>query len=1755
MGERKGFTLIELIAVVVILGIIALIAVPAVTSYLSGSQMSSYKIAEQNLAEAAYNMFTDCAGVGESDACRQYSVPDPNSYVTVPLSVLVDNGFLNPIEDPKNQGTYCDQDKSFAIIMNDATDTDFNAKLSYKACLYCEGYQSTDCNFEADPTDRIENPSDFTVNQCENFESFLEENGIDLHGKVYLHGEDVAREILPSPTTIDTKVAGPAELKYSYAGLSATTTVTVQDITPPSITTVDMRVNGNPYNGRSWTGSNVVVSFSATDVTNCGGTTVAGIGVKGFMYSKDNGSSWTTVTSGYTETGTFNGDILVKAIDKHGNEGPVTTYHMMVDKTPPQMTNVKLTLSETGGGYTSGATTYQDVIIEPSGMDEHSGFQKFIYSTDGGNTYKDVPDPFIMSSNMNTDFWIKAVDKVGNRSTNTVKFTIRINKNFTVTYNANGGYVSPSSKTVTYGSTYGTLATPTRTGYTFQGWYTASTGGTRVTSTTKVTQHQNHTIYARWDANDYTVTFDGNSGTTSFTSKTVTYDSTYGSLPTASKNGYTFQGWYTSISGGTLVTSSTKVTTASNHTLYARWHANTYTLYYDANGGSVSPTSKNVTYDETYGILARPSRSGYTFQGWYTSRSGGSQVTSTTKVTSTGNHTIYAHWQVNSYQVTFNGNGGTPSYSNKTVTYDSSYGNLPTASYTGHDFLGWYTSINGGSQVTSSTIVKTASNHTLYARWNAKSYTVTFQANGGSVSPTSKTVTYGSTYGTLPTPSRTGYVFAGWYDASSGGQYVSSSTTVNKASNHTLYARWTARQITVNYDANGGSVSPSYKNVTYDGTYGTLARPTRNGYAFDGWYTSSSGGSLVSSSTKVTNSSTHTIYAHWSVNSYQVTYDANGGSVSPTSKSVTYGSSYGTLATPSRSGYTFLGWFTGISTGSQVTASTTVTNASNHTIYARWRANTYTVTYNANGGSVSPASKNVTFGNTYGTLARPTKTGYTFDGWYTSATGGTLVTSSTQVTTSANHTIYAHWSSDAYTVTFDATGGSVYQTSKSVTYGSTYGSLPTPTKTGYRFTGWYTSISGGTKIESTTTVTTIGSHTLYAHWTGNTYIVNLDPNGGTVSTSFKMITYNSLYGTLPKPSRSGYDFLGWFTEKDGGTEVTSATRMTTSKNHTLYAHWSVDSYKVSFNANGGTVSPTSKSVTYGSPYGALPTPTKEGYQFQGWYDGFSGGDLVTSSTIVSATKDHTLYARWDTSVYTVSFDANGGTVNTPFKTIAYGNMYGTLPTPTRTGYKFLGWFTSKTGGTVVTSSTKVTTTQSHTVYAHWQSYTYTVTYDANGGSVSPASKNVTYGDTYGTLAKPTRDGYDFAGWYTAASGGTKITSSTKVTATSNHKIYAHWIDNSYTVTFDANGGSVSPTSKTVISAEPYGTLPTPTRSGYTFVGWFWHVGSNGGAIITPDTKVTATSDHTLVAHWSLSAFTLSFNGNGGSSPASRTVNAGAAYGTLPTSSRTGYDFVGWFTAASGGTQVSANTKMGNANTTLYAHWNKKYYTLSFDSNGGSAVGSRSVGYGDAYGTLPTPTRQGYFFEGWYTSASGGTRVWEPTTMGAGNVTVYAHWGPVGDTGPFSFSYGLQQTNWTSHPNYGDYGFFTFYTSANAGDWSNYPYIHLSYCYVNDTINDGGGDHAMRVEGSHDLANWSVLYEYLTDTRGGNGGRNRKTDVVVINNSAGYKYFRITYSQISYHNSGATVGARGMLVGSASSATPGSLVRQDQAACEAWKEVG
>lgn len=217
-----------------------------------------------------------------------------------------------------------------------------------------------------------------------------------------------------------------------------------------------------------------------------------------------------------------------------------------------------------------------------------------------------------------------------------------------------------------------------------------------------------------------------------------------------------------------------------------------------------------------------------------------------------------------------------------------------------------------------------------------------------------------------------------------------------------------------------------------------------------------------------------------------------------------------------------------------------------------------------------------------------------------------------------------------------------------------------------------------------------------------TYTVTFDANGGTVGTATKTVTFGSAYGTLPVPTRTGHTFAGWFTAKTGGTQITAGSEVAITANQTLYARWKANSYTVTFDASGGTVSPASVTAVYGQVYGELPTPTRAGHSFYGWYTDRESGTKITENTVVSITAAQTLYARWAADSYVVTFNANGGTADPTSKVVTYGGTYGALATAERSGYKFKGWYTKAEGGERIETGTPVTMTAPQVLYAHWE---------------------------------------------------------------------------------------------------------------------------------------------------------------------------------------------------------------------------------------------------------------------------------------------------------------------------------------------------------------------------------------------------------------------------------------------------------------------
>ncbi|MDE7158361.1 MAG: InlB B-repeat-containing protein, partial [Clostridiales bacterium] len=243
--------------------------------------------------------------------------------------------------------------------------------------------------------------------------------------------------------------------------------------------------------------------------------------------------------------------------------------------------------------------------------------------------------------------------------------------------------------------------------------------------------------------------------------------------------------------------------------------------------------------------------------------------------------------------------------------------------------------------------------------------------------------------------------------------------------------------------------------------------------------------------------------------------------------------------------------------------------------------------------------------------------------------------------------------------------------------------------------------------------------------------------------------------------------------ESGGNKMTAISDTETG-GVTLYARWSVATYEITYNLDGGVNDAANKATyTYGEGF-TLADPTREGCIFVGWYDAEHGGNEVTEISDVQA-GFVTFYARWNGPTYKVSYVLGGGTNNAANEaTYTYGTGL-TLADPTRTGYVFDGWYDAGQGGNKVTGISD-TQTGDVTLYARWSAATYTVTYNLGGGTNAAANK-ATY--TYGvglTLAEPTRTGYTFDGWYDAENGGNKVTAISDTQA-GNVTLYARWTQN------------------------------------------------------------------------------------------------------------------------------------------------------------------------------------------------------------------------------------------------------------------------------------------------------------------------------------------------------------------------------------------
>ena len=344
-----------------------------------------------------------------------------------------------------------------------------------------------------------------------------------------------------------------------------------------------------------------------------------------------------------------------------------------------------------------------------------------------------------------------------------------------------------------------------------------------------------------------------------------------------------------------------------------------------------------------------------------------------------------------------------------------------------------------------------------------------------------------------------------------------------------------------------------------------------------------------------------------------------------------------------------------------------------------------------------------------------TKTGYTFTEWTTKTDGsGDKYADEDKIKLTANTTLYAQWTANNYTVTFDANGGSDNAPENiSATYDKEF-ELPknTFTKIGYNFAGWNTKTDGsGTNYAANAKVKNLTAEngatvTLYAQWVERgTHNIAYELNGGIHCGTQKEQFKETDEVTLGTAEKTGYTFGGWYEAEDfSGTAVTSWKAGEKTEDVTLYAKWNANTYTVKFDANGGTGTMESQTFTYGTPQALNGNKfIRTGYEFAGWATSADGEVAYNDKQDYSiGTEDVTLYAQWTVTKYNINYKLDGGTNAAGNPKIYTIEDSITLEAPTKDGFKFLGWYEAEDfSGTAVTNWKAGEKTEVVTLYAKW----------------------------------------------------------------------------------------------------------------------------------------------------------------------------------------------------------------------------------------------------------------------------------------------------------------------------------------------------------------------------------------------------------------------------------------------------------------------
>lgn len=763
--------------------------------------------------------------------------------------------------------------------------------------------------------------------------------------------------------------------------------------------------------------------------------------------------------------------------------------------------------------------------------------------------------------------------------------------------------------------------------------------------------------------------------------------------------------------------SSGAITADGSLVLRLYYDRETLCVTFDAGeGGTLTDEAeKTFRYGQTFSVTD-PTRPDYHFIGWYLPEGGQFNAQ-----TVTASMALTARWSAQPVDFTvehyyMDTTGTMPSEANETdrtseeVDTDIVVGTLKKSGLS-EAFTCVKAKVSGVYGVENDTeftdlseTVRVAKDMTVKLYYNRAQYALEWVFNGGTASNdyTGSGGAYEIYYDTalvLPEPAKRGHDFGGWFDNEMFNESGKLATGAKMpAAAQTYYAKWMPSVYDITYDkvVDGSFDTARPEKHTY-GTATEIPNLTRTGYVFDGWLVNGEGAAqtnLTLGAEEFTGAVMLT--ARWTAERYAITYEDMDGAQSGGSQPTEYVyDKDAVISDPTKAGYTFLGWVvngTGEAQRNLTLAKESYTGAI--TLKATWEQNPYTVTWNVNEGDKLTGegyTVEAFYGNPIIAPGDPNRRGYTFGGWYTD---GSNFAENTKFKTGdkmpeGDVTYYAKWTAIQYSITYDLDGGTNAERNPAQ-YNVESQTIPLldPTKTGYRFDGWYTDDTYSTKVTEIAAGST-DDVTLYAKWTINQYTITWVTNDGNDLTGEYTTTAD--YGTvieLPNtPTKdqtvsTTYTFAGWYTDV-ACTQALAAGAIVPENGMTLYAKWNETARKYTITwVSEGADNKTTELV-----YGAwldMNTPSdiqrdaEEGYtwEIEGWYTQPDGaGQKIDGSTTV--TGDATYYAKWEQvwKYYTVSFDLGGVATISPQR-VKHGEkaVEPTLPDVAKNYGELFGWF-------------------------------------------------------------------------------------------------------------------------------------------------------------------------------------------------------------------------------------------------------------------------------------------------------------------------------------------------------------------------------------------------------------------------------------------------------------------------------------------------